>query len=110
MTELQYKTFVWPQNPAEFQILSQRDAVLDPDKNFTGPGTLHQVIQGEGTFVGPSAYADFKQLAALIHDSTPGALVHPVWGTFQAYLMDLSCIQEPEENCVKYRFTFRTAE
>lgn len=80
------------------------------DTVFFGMGPMKRTFTGEGVFFGESAYASFKELAAKFAEPTAGALVHPIWGTYQAYLTELELTQEPKENQVAYRFTFREAD
>lgn len=64
------------------------------------------MLQGEGEFSGPDAYEEFKKLAAVFYDNTPGMLVHPIWQASQVYFTELTLRQQPQENYVCYTFTF----
>ncbi len=113
MEKMSYKTFVWPQNPRIYREETGRQGFYQ--KNDAGEDVfLHmnlmtRVITGEGCFLGSTAYEDFKRLAALMEEATPGDLRHPVWGSRYCYFTGLTLIQEPRENCVRYTFEFRQA-
>ena len=107
---MRYKDYIWPHNPRVYAISFQREmgAAKVPFGRYClqdlGPG--HRVMTGEGEFVGPEAYREFKKLATVFYDEGPGLLVHPVWQTSMAYFVELSLTQEPRADYVAYRFTF----
>lgn len=114
MDKLSYKGWKWPQNPERYEQLYVREPVYEKNSSdvvvFTGMGPAKRTFSGSGVFFGSTAFANFKALAALFAQTTSGALAHPVWGTFQAYFTELEMTQEPSENEVAYRFTFREAD
>ena len=114
MEKMQYKTFTWPQNPASFSISCLREPVYetlgDKSVEFKGLGPLKRTITGRGVFTGTGAYTSFKSLMALMNQTAAGQLVHPVWGSFSAVLLELKLEQKPMENYVDYSFTFREAD
>jgi spore coat assembly protein SafA len=69
-------------------------------------GQTRRVLKGEGEFVGEGAYDQFKELASLFYEETPGVLVHPVWSTTTAWFVGLELEQEPRSDYVKYSFEF----
>lgn len=69
-------------------------------------GLQNKIIRGEGEFVGPQAYENFRKLAALFEENKGGKLVHPVWPTMRAYFASLSLKQEPKEDYISYSFEF----
>lgn len=77
---------------------------------FSGMGPVKRTVTGSGVFFGENAYADFRQLLALYNGDGCGALVHPVWGTLNAYFTELVLTQEPKSNYVAYKFEFREAD
>ena len=107
---MRYKDYIWPHNPRVYAISFQREmgAAKVPFGRYClqdlGPG--HRVMTGEGEFVGPEAYREFKKLATVFYDEGPGLLVHPVWQTSNAYFVELSLTQEPRADYVAYRFAF----
>ena len=113
MEKLSYKTFVWPQNPHTYREECFRDG--EYQKNDAGEdvfqkmGLMSRTITGEGVFFGETAYADFRALAKLFDDADPGNLEHPLWGIRYCYFTGLELTQEPKENCISYKFTFRQA-
>ena len=114
MEKLSYKTFVWPQNPHTYQEKTVREAEYEKDDAgedvFQGLGSLKRTITGSGVFFGDSAFESFRTLAALMDQTTPGNLQHPVWGIRYCYLTGLELTQEPRDNYVSYKFEFQQAE
>ncbi len=113
MEKLCYKTFVFPNNPHTYREECTREPRyerVDGVDTFQGMGPLQRVITGEGRMFGENAFGNFQELVRLMEESTPGNLIHPVWGTRYGYLTGLDMTQEPRENCVDYRFQFRQAD
>jgi len=71
-----------------------------------GMGMKCRVLRGDGEFAGPGAYREFQRLATVFYEDTPGILVHPVWQTANAWFVELSVKQEPQEDYVAYAFEF----
>jgi hypothetical protein len=69
-------------------------------------GQTRRVLKGEGEFVGEGAYDQFKKLATVFYEETPGVLVHPVWMSTTAWFVGLELEQEPRGDYVKYSFEF----
>lgn len=111
MNKMTYKTFTWPRNPEHYRQTYVREpeygrnAAGDPV--FTGMGPKKLTVTGSGAFSGDTAYTDFKALAELFIQPEAGELAHPVWGKVTAYFTELELTQEPREDYVAYRFTFR---
>lgn len=114
MNKLKFKTFTWPSNPAVFREQWERNPQYTKDDTgnnvFIGMSLAGCTITGEGSFQGAAAYSDFLTLRALFLDGSPGQLVHPVWGDIYCYFTGLELTQEPREDYVAYRFTFRRAQ
>ncbi len=110
LTPMKFKTFTWPHNPTIYSITFER--VMAVNKVPFGRyylqnlGLTRRIMRGEGEFTGPDAYHQFGQLASLFYDGTPGTLVHPIWDTTTAYLVNLRLEQEPRTDYVKYSFEF----
>lgn len=110
LSPMRFKSYVWPHNPKVFQIEFRR--VVRSHKvpfglySLQSMGRTNRVLRGEGEFVGPGAYDEFKKLAAVFCENTPGMLTHPVWQTMSAYFVELSLRQEPAEDFVGYAFEF----
>ena len=113
MEKLSYKSFVWPRNPHTYKEESFRDGEYrknDAGEDvFQGMGLLSRTITAEGVFFGERAYEDFRALAELVNSTEPGNLEHPIWGIRYCYLTGLEMTQEPKENCISYKITFRQA-
>ena len=113
MDKLRFKYFTWPENPETFEIRTVREPVYevaaDHTLTYKGLGPMCREIRGKGVFQGENAYADFNALAVILPTGKAEELVHPVWGTMKAYLVELDLLQESRENYVAYRFVFREA-
>lgn len=110
LASMRYKNFVWPHNPRVYSIEFERTMVLHklPFGRYAmqNLGLTRRVMRGEGEFQGKDAYETFKKLATVFYEETPGTLVHPLWDTTTAWLVDLRLEQEPRPDYVKYSFTF----
>ena len=110
MKRMQFRNFIWPQNPRTYRENYWRDPEYVRDAagkdNFTGLSGKRCVVTGEGVFFGENAYQNFRDLSAQMDDRTEGVLVHPLWGSRSVYFTRLEMTQEPRENYVSYRFTF----
>ena len=110
LTPMQYKTFVWPHNPKVYSIDYRRKMAVNkvPFGRYylQDLGITRRVMRGEGEFVGPEAYDQFKALATLFYENSPGILIHPLWQTANAYFVGLTLEQEPRADYVKYSFEF----
>lgn len=110
LAPMRYKNFIWPHNPRTYTIgYERRMASHDtPHKKsrLETMGMAHRVMRGEGEFFGPQAYEQFKALASVFYEDTPGMLVHPVWQAVNAYFVELALEQEPRADYVRYSFAF----
>ena len=84
MDKLKYKTFVWPHNPTVYKEEYLREPHYtkgdDGEYYFDAMGEEKLTITGTGVFFGDDAFTQFKNLAKLFKETTPGNLEHPVWG------------------------------
>ena len=107
---MRFKSYVWPHNPRacelEFRRIVRSHKVPFGAYALQDMGRTNRVLSGVGEFAGPGAYDEFKRLATVFYDNTPGILVHPVWQISRAYFVSLSLNQEPSENFVSYAFEF----
>ena len=110
LTPMRYKNYTWPHNPRIYTMEYRREMAVNKI-----PFGLYQlqdldrtcrVMEGEGEFVGPEAYAQFGRLANVFYQGGPGLLIHPLWQTTSAYLVALRVQQQPRPDYVKYSFTF----
>lgn len=110
LTPMRFKSYVWPNNPESYRIVFRRTVAehkLPFGKSVLQElGMVSRVFEGEGEFVGEGAYEEFKKLATVFHEGSPGVLVHPVWMTTRAYFTELEAVQEPLPDYVRYRFAF----
>ena len=110
LSPMRYKDFTWPHNPRTYTIEYRRaigsHKVPFGRYHLQDLGLSYRVLKGEGEFVGPGAYDQFKALASIFYSGGPGMLVHPVWQTSNAYFVELSLRQEPRQDYVSYAFTF----
>lgn len=110
LTPMRYKDYVWPHNPTSYSIHYERKMATHkvPFGRYClqDMGLTRRVMQGEGEFVGPGAYEQFRALAEVFYNDGPGILVHPVWTTANAFFVSLQLEQEPRPDYVRYRFAF----
>ncbi len=110
---MRFKDYTWPSNPESYRIVFRRTVAehkLPFGRSVTQElGMVCRVFEGEGEFVGAGAYEEFKRLATVFYDGSPGVLVHPVWMTTRAYFTNLEVVQEPLPDYVRYRFAFMEA-
>lgn len=114
MDKLKYKIWTWPENPETFLIDAVREPMYsiaeDGTITYLGLGPLCRVITGRGVFQGEDANNDFNALSVLLANGTVGELVHPTWGTIQAYFTGLKMEEDSREAYIVYSFTFREAD
>ena len=108
---MRFKDYVWPHNPRIYEIEFTR-AFAERKIPFgmyalQSLGRSGRVLRGEGEFTGRGAYAEFKKLASVFCEESPGVLVHPVWQTSRAWFVSLLLREEPREDYVAYSFEFR---
>lgn len=110
LSPMRFKEYIWPHNPQTYEILYQQQIVSHKVPFGTyflqQMGRGNRILRGEGEFAGADAYAEFKKLATVFYDESPGVLVHPVWQSAEAYFVSLSLKQEPREDYVRYSFEF----
>lgn len=110
LSSMRFKSYVWPHNPRVYEISYKKDIAAHRVPfglyRLQHMGRQHRVLRGQGEFVGPGAYEEFKKLATVFYETTPGVLVHPLWMTTTAYFAALGLRQEPVEDYVAYSFEF----
>lgn len=110
LTPMRFKDYVWPHNPRVYEMRYKKELVSHrvPFGAYTlqNMGRQHRVFRGEGEFAGEDAYAEFKRLATVFYDASPGTLTHPLWDTTTAYFAALGLRQEPTRDYVSYDFEF----
>lgn len=111
--KLKFRMFTWPENPETFGIEAVREPLYtinaDGTITYDGLAPLCRVVTGRGAFYGEYAAQSFNALAVLMAHGEAGELVHPIWGTMNAYLIELNMTQESREDYVAYTFAFREA-
>ena len=107
---MQYKTFVWVNNPKSYTLSCERLTAAHkiPLAGYCVQdlGRSCTVLRGEGEFFGAGAYTQFRRLMEVFRSSGAGALRHPVWQCSRAYFTRLELAQEPREDYVAYSFEF----
>lgn len=110
LSSMRFKGFVWPHNPRVYTVSFERNMAVHKVPfgryRLQSLGMTRRVMKGEGEFVGEDAYRQFKRLASIFYEETPGTLVHPLWDAASAWFVSLELAQEPREDYVKYRFEF----
>ena len=111
LVPMRYKDYIWPYNPTTYSITYERQIALHkvPFGRYCTQdlGMSCRVMRGEGEFVGPGAYEEFKRLASVFYGGGAGLLIHPVWQVSNAYFTALKLEQEPRPDYVHYSFEFR---
>ena len=111
LSPMRFKDYVWPHNPRVYEIRFQRQITEHrvPFGNYMlrSMGLGCRIMRGEGEFSGPEAYAEFKKLASVFYEDSPGMLTHPLWQPAKAYFASLELRQAPTADYVAYSFEFR---
>lgn len=107
---MRFKNYTWPYNPTTYCIEYQRELAVRKipfgKYHLQNLGLTRRVMRGEGAFAGAGAYDEFKKLASVFYEETPGTLVHPIWQATTAYFVSLTLNQEPLADYVSYSFEF----
>jgi len=110
LSPMRFKDYVWPHNPRVYEISFGRRVVSHkvPMGGYAlqSLGRTYRILKGEGEFVGPGAYDEFRKLGTVFYEDTPGILVHPIWQESRAWFVSLRLRQEPAEDYVRYSFEF----
>lgn len=110
LSPMRYKGYTWPHNPRVYSIDYERKMAVNKTPfglfHLQDLGRTNRIMEGEGEFVGPDAYAQFGKLANVFYEDGPGLLVHPLWQTANAYFVSLRLEQEPRPDYVRYSFAF----
>ena len=110
LSPMRYKGYTWPHNPRVYSIDYERKMAVNKTPfglfHLQDLGRTNRIMEGEGEFVGPDAYAQFGKLANVFYEDGPGLLVHPLWQTASAYFVELRLEQEPRPGYVRYTFAF----
>lgn len=114
MESMFYKGFRWFENPEVLRIHAIRVPEYTINQlgkyDYTGLGPMCRIISGSGVFCGEYAYEQYHSLEVLMANGVPGDLIHPIWGTISAYLIELEMKSESRDEYVEYSFTFREAD
>ena len=108
-TAMQFRTFVWPNNPEKLKITFHRETEVEPHNGLwtvSNIARMARVFSGEGIFFGENAYSTFSSLAVMFYDGKFGELKLPSWSSATALLTDLTVLEEPAENFLRYSFSF----
>lgn len=97
MLNMQYKSFVWPNNPKTYTLSCERRTVVQkiPMGGFEVQdlGATCMVLRGEGEFFGPDAMRNFSLLVQTFRQDGAGTLLHPAWQGAQAFFTQLQLTQ-----------------
>lgn len=110
LTRMQYKDFVFPQNPAEIKVESaglQTVRSVNGETPFVnGISRKPIVVSGEGSFYGEDAVANALELQNFLSSPDSGWLIVPASPPIKAFLTSFSSVCNAVKNCVFYSFTF----
>ncbi|MFI3251191.1 MAG: LysM peptidoglycan-binding domain-containing protein [Eubacteriales bacterium] len=110
LTPMRYRDFIWPHNPRIYSI--EYEKVIATNKvpyglyHLQDMGRTRRVMRGEGEFIGPTAHNYFGALANTFYEEGSGTLIHPLWQTSDAFMVELKLEQVPRPDYVKYSFVF----
>lgn len=110
LSPMRYKGYTWPHNPRVYAIDYERKMAVHKTPfglyHLQDLGRTNRIMEGEGEFTGPDAYAQFGKLANIFYQSGPGLLIHSLWQSANAYFVSLRLEQEPRPDYVRYSFSF----
>lgn len=107
---MRFKGYTMHHNPESLKITEAKDV-----KEFVTPYTTNsiqdlgrkaRVVTGEGVLYGNKFLTEYKELVKLYSLSGSGALSLPGFSPFMADFTSLSVTSQPQDNYLKYRFTF----
>ncbi|MBR5773840.1 MAG: hypothetical protein IKY44_03210 [Clostridia bacterium] len=109
-SNMRFKDFVWPINPAEISFSTQ-NTIKELNLLYGGCvlqslGRQPKVIRGKGYFTGEDAFFWFGELERLLNEGTSGVLLISGIAPCCAILSRLDMLGQPSENTVEYEFTF----
>ena len=111
MSNVQFRNFVWPENPEEMELRSQTNPIYVSQPNgtvqFMGMGEICRIVELKGVFHGSQAYVQALQLRKLMDDGIHGTLSWPQMGSFQMYMTRLQLHEEGRAGCIAYSASFR---
>lgn len=111
---VRFKTFTWPNPPAQYREEWVREPVYVKngagDSVFSGMGPAKRVITGSGAFFGTDAHTNFGALGALFTEDSTGTLTHPLYGSRTVYFTGLELCQNTRRDYVSYSFEFTEAD
>lgn len=110
LNPMQYKDFVWPHNPRTVKMAQQRN-IKELCVPFGGSvlqdyGGGKRIVTGEGEFFGEDCMENFLRLSALLKEGGAGYLSLPGMTPFLAVFHSLELLEEPQEDMLRYTFTF----
>ena len=72
LSPMRYKGYTWPHNPRVYSIDYERKMAVNKTPfglfHLQDLGRTNRIMEGEGEFVGPDAYAQFGKLANVFYE------------------------------------------
>lgn len=112
MATLKFKDFTWPNTPEVYEESITREpqyTTQNGSSTYNGMSSLLRIISGSGAFTGATAWDNMKTLIDLAEQTTPGYLIHPIWGSRYCYLTKLALEQDCRPDFIRYSFAFTEA-
>lgn len=111
LAPLKFKNYTWPHNPATYSMTYTKNTATHSYpftvySDVEDLGLAPREVSGEGEFIGPNAYEEFKKLASVFYSYGPGPLIHPIWDIQNAIFKHLKVEEEPTPEYVRYSFGF----
>lgn len=112
LASMRYKTFTWPNNPAQCKYKVDRAFAKHKYPELRGveiedmdPNAI--VVSGSGEFFGKQAYNYWLQLLSVYNSHGVGEFFHPLFvDVTEALFTSLDATLEPREDYVAYTFEF----
>lgn len=107
---LKYKSFEFPSNPANIEILSSTNCSSSPV--FAGSSVVENisvnpiVVKGSGEFYGGKCEEYCTVLGNLLECTESGWLFTPLSAPMKAYFTEFEFSKNTEKNAVEYSFKF----
>lgn len=109
-TSMRYKGYTFHHNPATLNVTHNRNLKEKQIPFYLSVlqdyGRCAMVVTGQGELYGEDCFEQYQRLFALYSQKNSGALSVPGINPFMANFTYLAMISEPEDNLIKYKFTF----
>ena len=107
---MRFKTFIWPNDPKNLNITMVKNSKIHYLPSL-GPtryqvGIDYRIIEGTGEFFGSKCYKQFSKLTKVFTESSSGELSISPLPPIKAFFSELSMLESPGPNIIRYKFKF----